>query len=159
MVTTARLVEAEKDLQTAEIGDQLIRLEEISQELQQFLESMCRSQEKSKVKKYLRAIGSGEQSAQEVRRVLGRWAGTRADLSLCIDLAHVGLSRSLHDGVIAVVPTIQRIEQSLPELVHTMLTCAVQLQPMLAAQRGVCLTHRALSVDGLTTSQMITRRC
>ena len=159
MVTTARLVEAEKELQTAEIGEQLRRVEEISRELHDFLESMGRSQEKSKVHKYLRAIGTGEQNAQELRRILDRWAGARADLSLRIQLAQVGLTRSLHDGVVAVVPTIQRIDQSLQRLLDMRLAFAVQLEPMLASQRGMCLTHLALLMDGLTTSQMITRYC
>ena len=162
MVTTARLVEAEKELQTAEIGEQLIRVEEISRELHDFLESMGRSQEKSKVHKYLRAIGTGEQNAQELRRIIDRWAEARADLSLRIQLAQVGLSRSLHDGVVAVIPTIQRIDQSLQRLLNMRLAFAVQLEqlePMLASQRGVCLAHLALLMDGLTTSQMITRYC
>ena len=159
MVTTARLIEAEKELQTAGIGEQLIRVEEISRELHDFLESMGRSQEKSRVQIFLRAIGKGEQNAVELRRILDRWAGARADLSLRIQLAQVGLSRSLHDGVVAVVPTIQRIDQSLQRLLNTRLAFAVQLEPMLASQRGVCLTHLALLMDGLTTSQMITRYC
>ena len=154
MVTTARLVEAEKELQTAEIGEQLVRVEEISRELHDFLESLGRSQEKSKVQKYLRAIGTGEQNAQELRRILDRWAGARADLSLRIQLAQVGLSRSLHGGVVAVVPTIQRIDQSLQRLLNKRLTFAVQLEqlePMLASQRGVCLTHLAL-LNGRTNN-------
>ena len=156
VVDTARLVEAEKDLQTAEIGEQLIRVKAISQELNDFLESMRSSEKKSKVKKYLHAIGTGEQNAQELRRILDRWTGARADLSLRIQLAHVGLSRSRHNEVVAVVPTVQRIDQSLQEL-DMRLTFADQLEPLLASQRGVYITRRALLMDRLTTSQMITR--
>ena len=159
MVTTARLVEAETELQTAEVGEQLIRVEAISRELYDFLESMRRSQEKNKVMRFLRAVGVGEQTAEELRRILDRWAGARADLSLRIQLAHVGLSRSLHDGVVAVVPTIQRIDQSLQEFLNMRLTSAVQLEPLLASQRGVYITRQALSMDELTISQMITRYC
>ena len=150
MANTASLIEAEKELQTAGIGEQLIRVEEISRELHDFLESMCRSQKKSKVQRYLHAIGTREQNAEELRRILDRWAGARAVLSLHIQLAQVGLSRSLHDGVVAVVPTIQRIDQSLQRLLNMRLAFAVQLEPMLASQRGVCLTCLALLVDGLT---------
>ena len=159
MVNTARLVEAEKELQTAEIGAQLIRVEEISRELHDLLESMFVSQEKSKVKKYLRAIGTGEQNAKEIRGILHRLAEARTDLSIRIQLAHVGLSGSLRDGFVAVVPTIQRVDQSLQKLLNVRLAVAVQLEPMLASQRGVYLTCQTLLVDGLTTSQMITRYC
>ena len=162
MMTTARLVKAEKELQTAEIGEQLIRVTAISRELYDFLESMCSSQEKSKVIRYLHAIGTGEQNAQELRRILDRWARARADLSLRIQLAQVGLARSTHDGVdevVAVVPTIQRIDQSLQEFLDMRLTSAVQLEPLLASPRGVYITRQALSMDGLTISQMITPYC
>ena len=144
MTDTARLVEAEKDLQTAEIGEQLIRVRAILQELNDFLKNMRSSGEKSKVKKYLHAIGNGEQNARELRKILDRWAGARADLSLRIQLAQVGLSRSRHDEVVAVVPTIQRVDQSLQELLNMRLTFAVQLEPLLASQRGVYITRQAL---------------
>ena len=146
MMTAARLVKAEKELQTAEIGEQLIRVKAISRELHDFLESMCSSQEKSKVRRYLHAIGTGEQNAQELRKILDRWAGARAEISLRIQLAQVGLARSLRDGVdevVAVVPTIQRIDQSLQELLNMRLTFAVQLEPLLASQRGVYITRQA----------------
>ena len=159
MVNTARLVEAEKELQTAEIGAQLIRVEEISRELHDFLESIVVSQGKSIVKKYLRAVGTGEQNAKEIRGILHRLAEARTDLSIRIQLAHVGLSGSLRDGFVAVVPTIQRIDHSLQKLLNMRLAVAVQLEPMLASQRGVYLTRQTLSVDELTTSQMITRYC
>lgn len=154
---TARLVEAEKDLHTAEIGEQLIRIRAILQELNDFLKSMRSSGEKSKVKRYLRALGNGEQNARELRRILDRWADGRQDLSLRIQLAQVGLSRSRHDEVIAVVPTIQRVDQSLQELLNMRLTFAVQLEPLLASQRGVYITRQALLMGRLTISQMITQ--
>ena len=139
-VTTARLVKAEKELQTPEIGAQLTCVEVKSRELCDFLESMRRSQEKSKVMKYLRAVGMGEQDAEELRRILDRWARAKVDLSLRIQLAHVGISRSLRDGVVAVVSTIPRIDQSLQELLDMRLVSAVQMEPMLASQRRVYLT-------------------
>ena len=141
MEDIARLVEAEKDLQTREIGEQLIRVEAISRELCDFLESMSTSQEKSKVRKYLREVRNGEQNAQELRRILDRWAGARVDLSLCIQFAQVGLFRSLHHEVVAVVPTIQRIDQSLQEQ-NMRLNFAVQMEPLLASQRGVYVTRQ-----------------
>ena len=155
LANTARLVEAEKELQTAEIGAQLIRVEEIAQELYEFLESMSVYQEKGKVKKYLRAIGTGEQNAKEIRGILQRLAEARTDLSIRIQLAHVGLSGSLRDGFVAVIPTIQRIDESLQKVLNMRLAVAVQLEPKLASQRGVYLTYQTLFADRLTAWQMI----
>ena len=157
MMDTARLVETEKDLQTAEIGEQLIRIGAILQELNDFLKSMSSSGEKSKVKRYFRALGNGEANARELRRILDRWADGRQDLALRIQLAQVGLSRSRHNEIVAVVPTIQRVDHNLQELLNMRLTFAVQLEPFLASQRGVYITRQALLLGRLTILQMITQ--
>ena len=143
MKDTARLVKAEKDLQTAEIGEQLKRVEAILQELYDFLGSMRSSEERSKIKRYLHAIGTGEQNAQELRRILDRWTRATVALSTHIQLAYVGLARSRHNEVVAVVPTIQRINQGLQAL-NMRLALAERLEPLLASQRGVYITRQAL---------------
>ena len=143
MKDTARLVEAEKDLQTAEIGEQLKCVEAILQELYDFLGSMRSSEERSKIKKYLHAIGTGEQNAQELRRILDRWTRATATLSTRIQLTYVGLARSRHNEVVAVVPTVQRINQGLQAL-NMRLALAERLEPLLASQRGVYITRQAL---------------
>lgn len=137
LMSIVRLVEEEKVLQTAEIGEQLIRVQEIAQELQKYLECMTTLQKKSTVRQYLRNIGTGEQKEKELRGIMDRLAQAKTDLSMRIQLAHVGLSGTLRDGFVTFLPTIQRIDQSVQRVLDSRLAVAAQLEPRLASQRGV----------------------
>ena len=72
LLNTLRLIEEEKELQTAGVVEQLAKVLEISQELQGFLGKIATWQTTSATRQYVHAIGSAKPDEKEMVRILDR---------------------------------------------------------------------------------------
>jgi hypothetical protein len=144
LLNTLRLIEEEKELQTASVVEQLAKVLEISQELQDFLGKLATWQTTSAARQYVHAIGSAKRDEKEMVGILDRLDRAQNELVTRILLAQVGLTGTLRDGFAAVLPTIQRTDQNVKRVLDARLSIAAQLEGRQSAERGVHISHHSI---------------
>jgi hypothetical protein len=137
LLSTLRLIEEEKELQTAGVVEQLAKVLEISQELQGFLGKMATWQTTSAARQYVHAIGSAKRDEKEMVGILDRLDRAKNELGTRILLAQVGLTGTIRDGFAAVLPMIQRTDWSVKRVLGARLSIAAQLEGRQSTGRGV----------------------
>ena len=156
LLNTLRLIEEEKELQTAGVVEQLVKVLEISQELQGFLEKVATWQTTSATRQYVHAIGSAKRDEKEMVGILDRLDRAKNELGTRILLAQVGLTGTLRDGFAAVLPTIQRTDRNVKWVLGARLSIATQLEGRQSAERGV---HKFRHSTKRLTFRQQTGRC
>ena len=92
-----RSIEDESALQTAAIDSEVRSVISHAEELQKYLNSLVDKQSKSKARQLAHAVASGSKEEKELANILNELAGAKTNLGLQMQIALVGLNRSIHD--------------------------------------------------------------
>ena len=136
LFNTLRLIEEDKGLQTARVIEQVAKVHKIAQELEDFLGEMAKRQTKSATRQYIHAMASGKRNENEIVGILDRLDRTKHELGIRIQVAQVGITGTLRDGFVAVLPTIQRTDLNVQRVLGARLSVAARLEERRSSVTG-----------------------
>jgi hypothetical protein len=123
-----RLVEMEKELQTANVVDQTERVHSIAHELQSVLEEIGGFMERKRARQYFHAITSGKRDEKSISEILDRLDRAKTELRTRILLVHVGITGTLSAGFQDMLPLIQRVDRNVEGILGARLLVASRLE-------------------------------
>lgn len=98
LVQSLNLVKSEPALQTASVMVQVEAIIDVAEELRDLLEKLLKRQEKSSGRQMMHVITSGDEDEKLITSIVSRVDSARAELTLRIVVAQVGLIGNLNDG-------------------------------------------------------------
>jgi len=105
---TLALIKNQRHLHTDEVVGQIQKVHEISGELDAFLQRLHRVQKRSRTSQYLRAFRVSRQEDRELSGILSRLDRAKIELMARIQIAHVGMTATIHEGFAAALPVAKR---------------------------------------------------
>jgi hypothetical protein len=128
LLSTLRLVQDERELQTPPIKKQVQVIIDVGKELQRMLDASAARATKSKTKQYTHAIISGDRDERELENAMTQLDRAKADLTAMIVTTHVGLSGSMRIGFTAALAVVQRVDQNVQRVLGERLSMAAYLE-------------------------------
>lgn len=122
------LVEREPAFQTASIAAELQNIIKGAEELRIYLKTMQRRVSHNVTRLYIHTLVSGGKDERAIASVLAKLDRAMRGLGVCIQLANVGLTRTLGEGFVAVLPVIKRTNRNVEEVLGAGLRIATLLQ-------------------------------
>lgn len=124
LVQSLSLVKSEPTLQTASVMLQVEAIVDVSEELRDLLETLRKRQEKSSGRQMMHAITSGDKDEKQITSIVGRVDSARAELTLRIVVAQVGLIGTLNDGFRVASLTLAEVNDKVSNCLGTNLVLA-----------------------------------
>lgn len=108
---TLALLKEFDELQTAAVINQITQINRICQDLRAFCDSQAALAASNSARQYVHAFSHRSRDEKTLEKLFNRLLQAKMELSLRIRLAHVGVSRDMHHGLVAMRPTIERIDR------------------------------------------------
>ena len=112
--TIIGIIDDEDALQTATVGTELYRLQEVQGKLVKLLEAID-PKPRGKVNQFARQLAHGSTDEKKLCALMDELGHVKAMLLLRIQVAHVGVMRNMEKQFVANAEVIQRIDQFLRE--------------------------------------------
>jgi len=125
---TVDLVKAEPSLQTQGVGEALDSLIKKQEKLLVFLDALVQIQNRRKVERFFRALKDGDRDDRQLRLIMGDMGAARDNLSLHIQLTHVGLTRHQNDGFQVAYDLLMEVDMNVRETLGSGLRMARVLE-------------------------------
>jgi hypothetical protein len=110
--TIIQIVEDEDALQTAAVAAELVKLREIEKKLVECLKTLDPGG-KGPIRKLAHQLVHGSKDEKTLADIMDELAHAKSDLSVRIQVANVGLTRTVEDTIVANAAAIDRIDQLL----------------------------------------------
>ncbi|KAI4682701.1 uncharacterized protein J4E84_007165 [Alternaria hordeiaustralica] len=107
----------EQDLKTPTVAAELVRLQDVSERLAALIKTLVPSTT-SKMIQFARQLVDGSADEKKLSAIMGELVQVKAVLVLSIQVAHVGVVRTMGKQAVANAEAIQRIDESFRELVQ-----------------------------------------
>ncbi|KAI4690375.1 hypothetical protein J4E81_007528 [Alternaria sp. BMP 2799] len=107
----------EQDLKTPTVAAELVRLQDVSERLAGLIKTLVPSTT-SKMIQFARQLVDGSADEKKLSAIMGELVQVKAVLVLSIQVAHVGVVRTMGKQAVANAEAIQRIDESFRELVQ-----------------------------------------
>jgi hypothetical protein len=130
------LVQKEEALQTAAVAESIQNILKIGKDLQQCLDAMKARLAQSSSRQLVHALKSGDKDEKALGDVLKRLDKARLELAMRIQLANVGITKSVRDGLIAAMPIVHRINHNVERVLDEGLRIARLLREREGEQIG-----------------------
>lgn len=104
-----RVIKTETALQTASVSSGLLELEAITKKLVALLDSL--SKHRSDVRQFMHQLVSGSRDEQELADVMGELGRAKANISLRLQVANVGLTSTVEKTVMLNAETVKRVDR------------------------------------------------
>lgn len=124
LVQSLNLVKSEPALQTASVMLQVEAIIDVAEELRELLEKLQKRQEKSSGRQMMHAITSGDEDEKQITSIVSRVDSARAELTLRIVVAQVGLIGNLNDGFRVASLTLAEVNEKVNSCLGTNLVLA-----------------------------------
>lgn len=124
LVQSLSLVKSEPALQTASVMSQVEAIIDVAEELRDLLETLRKRQEKSSGHQMMHALTIGDEEKKQITSIVGRVDSARAELTLRIIVAQVGLIGNLNDGFRVVSLTLAEVNNKVNSCLGTDLVLA-----------------------------------
>ncbi|KAH7061005.1 hypothetical protein BKA63DRAFT_573482 [Paraphoma chrysanthemicola] len=128
LLSALRLVQDEPDLQTPAIENQIQVVISLGKVLQCQFNAFAVRLAQSKAKQYTHAFVSGDRDERDLENAMTQLDRAKADLTVQIVTAHVGLSGSMRTGFTAALAVVQRVDQNVQRVLDKRLLMAAQLE-------------------------------
>lgn len=135
-LSTLRLVQNERELQTPQVEEQVQKIIDIAEELQRILDAFAAQIKKSKTKQYTHAFVSGDRDERELENAMTQLDRAKADLAAMIVTTHVGLSGSMRTGFTAALAVVQRVDRNVQKVLGERLSMATYLEGRCTDEEG-----------------------
>ncbi|KAF2686953.1 hypothetical protein K458DRAFT_441624 [Lentithecium fluviatile CBS 122367] len=112
--TIIGIIDDEEDLQTASVVTEMCRLKDVQRRLVDLLEELD-PKPSGKVKQFARQFAQGSADEKKLCGIMGELGHVKGDLLLRIQVANVGVMRTMGKQLVANAGVIQRIDQFLRE--------------------------------------------
>lgn len=107
------MVEEQEQLQTANVLHQVAEIRDISEELEEHLDKQIAKQKQSTSRQFVHALGRGFEDEETTEKILNRLQRAKADMSLQMQLAHIGISGDMQKGSLATLPLVRQVDAML----------------------------------------------
>ncbi|KAE8847419.1 hypothetical protein CFE70_006098 [Pyrenophora teres f. teres 0-1] len=112
------IIDDEEELQQlATVFTELLRMQEVQNKLASLLETLD-PKTKSPVNQFTRQLVHGSADEKKLCSIMDEMSHVKSSLLLCIQVSNVGVTRSIEKEIVANAEVIQRIDQSLRDLVQ-----------------------------------------
>jgi hypothetical protein len=128
LLDTLILVQNERELQTPAIEEATQTIIGTSQELMDHLNVLALRNTKNKAIQYIHVLASGERDENILDDILDRLDRGRAELSVRITTTHVGLSGTIHDGFLAALSIVRRVDENVQRVLGERLVITTRLE-------------------------------
>lgn len=131
------MVELQKELQTTEVTMAVQDVVDISRELSKHIEGLrAKELRHGSATKFASAMACGNSDEKELISLLSRLQSAKADLYAYILVANVGVTGSVRDGFVAVLPTILNTDRAVQQNLGQRLQIAEHSENRWSPQSG-----------------------
>ncbi|KAI9898658.1 hypothetical protein N3K66_007018 [Trichothecium roseum] len=104
-----QIIRTEKALRTSAVTSSLLELEAISKQLVVLLDSL--SKRRSDVRQFMHQLVSGSKDEHDLANIIGELGRAKANISLHIQVANVGLTSTVEKTVMLNSETVKRVDR------------------------------------------------
>lgn len=115
--TIIGIIEDEEELQIDTVTDELIRVKEVQTKLKELLVSLDPPKTRGKFNQIARQLVQGSTDERKLSAIMADLGNVKATLLVCIQVAQVGVLRTMKKEFVADAEVIQRIHEGLKEKV------------------------------------------
>lgn len=130
-----KLVEAESSLQTSGVGEALQELIREGEVLEAFLSALADRQKKHTATQFLYALRDGDKDDKKLQSICKNLNAARGNLSLVIEVAHVGFTKKQTDGYQVAYDVLSRVDADVTDVLGVGLRIARALEEQGLATR------------------------